>query len=118
MTHEIVGTSVSLRLFAPGDDSFSMCATGTIVERLPTLGRIPFHDGYRLTLTDAIEIEGVEIREVSVCPSGSYPFEPGGDKMLDVLSGSIYVTVSWRLPDGAGYTYGEKGTFAEVTLIQ
>ncbi len=118
MTREILGSPVHLRLFAPGDDSFSMQANGTIMERLPTQGAQTFHDGFRIRLSDPILVEGVKIKEVSVCPSGSYPFEPGRDKMQDLFHESVFVTVSWKLPGGTGYTYGEKGTFAEVSLLQ
>ena len=116
MTREILGTPVNLRLFAPGDDKFSAHSTGIIVERLPTEGTQAFHDGYRIKLDRPIVVEGIEITKVSTCPSGSYPFEPGKDKMLDLFREPVYVTVSWRMGDGTGYTYGEKGTFAEVSL--
>jgi len=82
MTKEVLGMEVKLRLFAPGDDKFSAHATGIIVEYLPTEGAQAFHDGYRIKLDSPIVVEGIEIMALSICPSGSYPFEPGKNKIL------------------------------------
>jgi len=118
MTRTVVGSKVHLRLFAPGEDTFAKNAIGRISEPASAPGPPEFAQGYKITLDDSIYIEGVEIKKVSVWPSGSYGFEPGKDKMLNLLREPVYVTVSWSLPDGTGYTFGEKGTFAEVSLLQ
>jgi hypothetical protein len=91
---------------------------GTITDQARAPGPPEFAQGYKITLDNPVYIEGVQIKEVSVWPAGAYKFDPAVDEMLDLFEKSVVVTVSWKLPEGTAYTYGEKGTFAEVTLIQ
>ncbi len=118
MTSDLAGTRVHLRLFAPGDDDFSAKVTGTITSRVPKSPPREFHDGYQIRFDSPIIVEGVQVQDVYVVPTGRYPFERGKDKMSDVLRERVNVMVSWELPNGTAYTYGEKGTFAEVTLAK
>ncbi len=118
MTNDLAGTRVRVRLFAPGHDDFAASTTGTITSRVQEVPPENYHDGYEMRFDNPIVIEGVSVQDVYVVPTGRYPFKPGMDKMSDVLRESLYVIVSWSLPDGTVYTFGEKGTFAELVLLK
>jgi hypothetical protein len=117
MTTDLIGTHVRLRFFSPGDIiSISGIGIGTIVEQVPESGPVQFHDAYTIKLERSIRIEDSEFDEVYAVPTG--PYIQGEDKMRNLLDKSVYTTVCWRLPDGQSETCGEKGTFAEVSLLK
>jgi hypothetical protein len=114
MSRNLIGVRVRLRLFAPGESLAAVC-TGIITEQMRSQNA-DSHDGYKIRLDESVRIGPDIVTLVHAWPSGRYAFEPGTNKMDDLFHESVYTTVSWQLDNGEWMSYGDKGTFAEVSV--
>lgn len=116
MKDRLIGARLLLRVYVPGEGNIGL-ARGRISSRVPKGLQSNFHDGFMVVLDEDVDVGDQKVREVYIVPSGSYTFLKGKDKMADVFIEPVHVTVSWTTPDGEWYSRGEKGTFAELSLL-
>lgn len=112
----LVGSRIKLRLYRPGEGTIGF-ATGKIISREPKESEVKFHDGFVIRLENAIKIKDSEVLEAYIVPSGSYVFVPDKDKMEDIFHEPVRTTFSWKTPNGKWTSTGDKGVFAEVSLL-
>jgi hypothetical protein len=115
MSDPLIGCQIKLRMYELGGRNLGK-TFGTIVKRLHNPDQT-FHDTFVVELHSPLNLYGAPIGEVYLVPSGSYAYQKGQDKMLDVLHKSVSASLSWKTQSGDWGIGGENATFAEAAKM-